>query len=97
MNAGKHDYEHCSNCTISRCSTQPKCALRQLHNSSIVISEIHQMLLEVIEEQTAEVYLIVDNHSMNNDSIVLAYLDYLASHFQFSFFIATNLNYIYYR
>lgn len=47
--------------------------------------EIHQMLLEVIEEQAPEVYLIVDNHNTNKNSIVLAYLIILQVIFNFPY------------
>ena len=51
---------------------------------STIISEIHSMMLEIIEERTTELYLIMDNHSTNKNSIVFAYIDYLVILFNFS-------------
>ena len=50
---------------------------------STILSEIHSMMLEIIEERTAERYLIMDNHSTNKNSIIFAYIDYLVIFFNF--------------
>lgn len=56
-------------------------------NSNTILSEIDDILRQILQEEPTEIYFVMDNHSTNKNYMILAYFDMLVTFFHFLFFI----------